>query len=90
MFNYPIKILSLAVSSLVIPNIWKVACITSIISPDKSAINGELHHPISLHSPLEKLIALRILRDLSKLLDTVDHAQSSRDMIGATTINQTI
>lgn len=87
MLNYPIKMLSVAVSNLVIRNIWKVACITSIISPDKSATNGELQHPISLHSPLAKVIDVRILRDLSKLFDIVDHAHSSRDIMGATIYN---
>ena len=50
------RLLDLSLHTLVIPDIWKVARIIPILKPNKPATKGESYRPISLLSPVVKIL----------------------------------
>ena len=84
------KVLELSMSQLVIPDIWKVARIIPILKPDKSATNGESYRPISLLSPVAKVLESLLLPSLKQHFVLAPHQHGFRESYSTTTALQEI
>ncbi|XP_073841483.1 uncharacterized protein [Musca autumnalis] len=88
--SYLTKVLELSISQLVIPDVWKVARIIPILKPDKSATNGESYRPISMLSPVAKVLESLLLPSLKQHFHLASHQHGFREAHSATTALQEI
>lgn len=81
--SYLTKLLNLSLRHQVIPNVWKVGRIIPLVKPGKPASKGKSYRPISLLSPVAKLMEKPILSTL-----TEHHQHGFREARSTTTALQ--
>lgn len=79
------KLLNLSLQTLIIPNVWKTARIIPIPKPGKNLDEGKSFRPISLLSPVAKLLETLILPAITDNIDLADHQHGFRKQHSTTT-----
>ncbi|WP_333764851.1 reverse transcriptase domain-containing protein [Streptomyces sp. IBSBF 2390] len=88
--EYLTGIFNLSLSTLKIPNVWKVGRIIPLLKPNKSPSEGTSYRPISLLSPLVKLMEKLLLPLLASHLTPPRHQHGFRKAHSTTTALHTI
>ena len=83
LFNY-------VVNTATIPALWKVARIIPLLKPGKPADKGSSFRPISLLSPLAKILEAVLLPTISDSIDLATHQHGFRKSRSTTTALQNI
>lgn len=76
--KYLTRLYNLSVNSGIIPQRWKTARIIPILKPGKPASQGKSHRPISLLSPLAKILESIILIPLTESINLANHQHGFR------------
>lgn len=76
--KYLTNLLNLSIKTLIIPNVWKVGQIIPILKPGKPNDQGSSHRPISLLSPVAKLLEKLILPTMNEHLQPASHQHGFR------------
>ena len=76
--NYLANLFNNVVAQAIIPPKWKVGRIIPILKPNKPADQGASYRPISLLSPLAKLLESVILTPLNAAIPLADHQHGFR------------
>ncbi|KAI5753538.1 hypothetical protein M8J77_001119 [Diaphorina citri] len=79
------KLLNLSLQTLTIPNSWKTARIIPILKPGKNPDQGLSYRPISLLSPVAKLLESLLLPLLTEDITLANHQHGFRKNHGTTT-----
>ena len=82
---YITRLMNLSMSTLSIPSLWKIGRIIPILKPNKSPDQSTYYRPISLLSPLAKLMEKRVLGTLTEHLQLAEHQHGFRRMHSTTT-----
>lgn len=88
--SYLTDLLNLSVKSQVIPNIWKVGRIIPILKPGKPSDHGSSYRPISLLSPIAKLLEKLLLPIITENVELAEHQHGFRKLRSTTTALQLI
>ncbi|KAI5731922.1 hypothetical protein M8J77_018439 [Diaphorina citri] len=83
--KYLTSILNLSLTSLIIPDIWKVARIIPLPKPNKDVNESNSYRPISLLSPIAKLLELLLLPHINDNTTLEDHQHGFRKNRSTTT-----
>ena len=71
--SYLTKVLNLSMSTLQIPNVWKVGRVVPLLKPGKPANKGESYRPITLLFPVVKTLEALLLPTFTHHLSLADH-----------------
>ena len=82
---YITRVMNLSMSTLSIPNLWKIIRIIPILKPKKSSDQSRSYSPISLLSSLAKSMEKLILGTLTENLQLAKHQHGFRIMHSTTT-----
>ncbi|GAB0099134.1 hypothetical protein DMENIID0001_149740 [Sergentomyia squamirostris] len=88
--NYLTSILNTSLSTLTVPDAWKRARVIPILKPGKPANRGSSYRPISLLSPLAKVMESTLLSWLKCNFQLADHQHGFRELHSTTTALQII
>ncbi|KAI5707813.1 hypothetical protein M8J77_010316 [Diaphorina citri] len=83
--NYLTSIFNLCMETLDFPRIWKVSKVIPLLKPGKPADKGKSYRPISLLSPLIKILEALILSILKDHIELADHQHGFRKNRSTTT-----
>ena len=70
---YVARLINLLMSTLSIPSLWKIGRIIPILKPNKSPDQSTSYHPISVLSPLTKLLEKLVLGTLTEHLQLAEY-----------------
>ena len=74
---YITRLKNLSMSIFSIPSLWKIGRIIPIIKPNKRPDQSTSYRPISLQSPLAKLMEKLLLATLTEHLQLAEHSMVS-------------
>jgi len=83
--DYLKDIYNLAINQNIIPQIWKCAKIIPILKPDKNANEGTSYRPISLLSPIVKILEKLILPMITSNIDNLTYQHGFKAKHSTTT-----
>lgn len=83
--KYLTNVLNMSLSSLIIPDIWKVAKIIPLPKPGKDLNKATSFRPISLLSPIAKLLEALILPHINENITLEEHQHGFRKNRSTTT-----
>ena len=88
--NFLTELYNRSVNSGIIPGIWKQGKIIPLLKPGKPADEGSSYRPISLLSPLAKILEALLLPSLNESIQLADHQHGFRKARSTTTALQDI
>ena len=88
--NFLTELYNRSINSGVIPRIWKQGKIIPLLKPGKPADQGSSYRPISLLSPLAKILEALLLPSLNDSIKLIDHQHGFRKARSTTTALQDI
>lgn len=77
--------INISLGSLVVPNIWKTARVIPLLKPGKPADEASSHRPISLLSPIAKIIEKLIAPSINNNIKLASHQHGFRKCHSTTT-----
>ncbi|XP_049318515.1 probable RNA-directed DNA polymerase from transposon X-element isoform X1 [Bactrocera dorsalis] len=83
--KYLTKVLNLSLTTLQIPDVWKVGRVVPLLKPGKPANKGESYRPITLLSPVVKTLEALLLPTFTHHLSLASHQHGFRKVHNTTT-----
>lgn len=87
---YMTKLFNLSLATLTIPNIWKTARIIPLLKPNKDPNDAKSFRPISLLSPVVKIMEAILLPCITENIQLAPHQHGFRKNFSTTTALHTI
>ncbi|KAI5727897.1 hypothetical protein M8J77_008348 [Diaphorina citri] len=88
--EYMTSMFNLSLKSLTIPNVWKIARIIPLLKPGKDPHDSKSYRPISLLSPVVKLLEATLLPCINENITLASHQHGFRKKFSTVTALHTI